>query len=176
VSERPPVAVAEANDEATPEQVAKTKRIMKIGLIIGIVGACISGFGGYAAPGMARSKLKTWSRTDAIVTSVDVRGSRRSRRSYVTLVYQVNGQAVINEVGGGPSTDRKAGEKIAILVSPKDVKETEWASNVEAMAKNSPVAGLFRGMATGFFVFPFIAGILALLWNKLASKFTRKAA
>jgi hypothetical protein len=180
VSERPPAiaqaAQAEANDDPTPEDMAKAKRVMKIALVLGMVGAVTGAITGYSAPGSARNKLGTWQRADALVTDIDVRGSIKRRKTYVSLAYEVNGQVVETEINEGRSSDRKVGEKVAILVSPKDMQETEYASNVEAMAKNSPVAGLFRGGAIGFFALPFMIGILALVALNLKQKFTRKTA
>jgi len=179
VSERP-AAIAQAeqveNDDPTPEEMAKAKRVMKIGLILALVGAVTGGFAGYAAPGSARTKLSTWQRATAIVTDIDVRGSIKRRKTYVSLAYTVNGRVVETEINEGRNSERKVGETVAILVSPKDVNETEYASNVESMAKDSPVSGLFRGGAIGFFALPFMFGILALVALNLKQKFTRKAA
>ena len=131
ISHAPPAA--KDDDEPTAEEMANAKRVMKVGLILAVLGALGGGFVGYTAPASAKAKLATWHHVPALITNIEVSGSLRKRKTYLDLAYSIEGKTVETSVDVGRSTDHKVGEIVAILVSPKNLEETEWQSSMESM-------------------------------------------
>lgn len=141
-------------------------------LLAGLVSALFAGFLGYRAPARAKSKLRSWQPASAIVTAVETRGIGRRQKAYVTLTYSVHGQSVTTENAVGRTTDAEPGDVVEVLVSPRDVHQTEALAEVKQQAAVSPSRSLLAGVVVGFIGGMLLAGILVGLWWRIKRAFS----